>query len=117
MPITTNDKRALLRALLATKAAAIDLEFELTLAELEDAARDAGRRVDRLSRQVKQLRGALWDDWSGRAAVLEAHFKKAASDVRRAVRDIRKSIKTAERVVKALGVLDDAIAAAATLLA
>ncbi|MHC5020929.1 MAG: hypothetical protein ACYTGX_12625 [Planctomycetota bacterium] len=117
MPITTTNKRALLRALLNTKAAAIDLEFELIMAELDDAAQDVGRRIDRLTRQTKELRGALWEEWTGRAAALEAHLKKAASDVRRTVRDIRKSIKTAERVVKALGVLDDAIAAVATLIA
>jgi hypothetical protein len=117
MAITTNNKRALLRALLNTKSAAIDLEFELIMAELDDAARDTGRRIDRLTRQTKQLRGALWEEWTGRAAALEVHLKKAASDVRRAVRDIRKQIKMAERVAKALGVLDDAIAVVASLIA
>jgi hypothetical protein len=117
MPITPHDKRTLLRTLLTTKSAAIDLEFELIMAERDDDARDIGRRIDRLSRQTKALRGALWDDWTGRASALTAEFRKANTDLRRAIRDIQRDIKTAERVVKSLAILDQVIATAATLLA
>lgn len=117
MPISTDAKRTLLRALLQTKGAAIDLEFELILAEHDADAGAVGTRIETLTTQTRVLRGALWDDWSGRAAELEADFKKAGADLRRAIRDIQHQIKVAERVVKSLGVLDQVIAAAATLLA
>ncbi len=117
MPITIAQKRTLLRSILKTKSTAIDLEFELIIAGRDDEAAGVGTRIAKLSRQTKQLRGALWDDWSGRATALEVEFKKANADLQRAIRDIRKSIKMAERVVKSLGVLDQVIATAATLLA
>jgi hypothetical protein len=72
---------------------------------------------EQLAKQAASLRKGIQLKWNGRATELREQIRSHNTRLQDQIRDIEKQIKTAERVVKALGYIDDLIALARKLLA
>lgn len=116
MPIAKGKKEALVEYLLNIKRQGQRLELSLRFRNKPSEAVQVRKSVDVLSDAVDDLLGALMDAWAGKADALEADFRSINARLQASIRDIRAKIKVAENVVKAIGLIDEAVDKAAALL-
>ena len=75
------------------------------------------QRNKKLAQAAAKLREALVKDWVGEAAMLRDQIRETNSKLQDQIRQIKRQMDNAERVVKALGYLDDIINVAESVLA
>lgn len=109
------DTKAILQQLLRTHSKAVDLEFELLLQGKTAEADDVLNANNDLNHEINRLRKKSWKEWTGSAAAIQAEIVAANNGLQGAIRDIEKKIKVAQRVVKAIGYIDDVAARAAKI--
>jgi hypothetical protein len=112
--MTMKEKLALLRQLNATRSKTLHLELELEAHE-EDATAVVVAKA-KLDKQIEVLRKALHGEWQGRAAQIQDELSAANGRLQATIRDIEKDMNRAEKIVKAVGQVDDIIAKAKALL-
>jgi len=95
-------KGVMLAALLAKKGETADHER-------------AVRKNEELARLAARLRRNIHRDWSLGAAKVLGEIRDSSARLQRQVRDIEKSVASAQRVVRALGYVDDLVEIARTV--
>jgi len=109
----SNTNRRILRILLDIKNKAIDAEIKLLSDGKTADAEKLGERIDKLEYTIQKLRGVVLDDWLAKVDGFRTKIGQMNAEVQEAVDDIKDDIKTAERVVKLMGYIDDAVELAA----
>jgi DNA repair exonuclease SbcCD ATPase subunit len=110
-----SQKLALLRRLNSARSKALHLELEL--ASHEEDATAVTKAKQKLDEQIEALRKQLHDDWRGKAAQVETDLAGAVSKLQAAIRDVEKDVDRAQKVVKAVGFIDEMVDKAKGLLA
>ena len=100
-----------------TLARCVKLEAALREKNDDASASQAAAKAAILGSVAKDLREAIQDDWKQATAAKVAKLKSINSDLQREIASIRRVIQHADRVVKAIGYVDDVIKVAAGLLA
>lgn len=117
MPISNPNKQLLIRALQSARNKGDELEIELLLQGRSAEAKQVRESNERLSKRIRKLISAAKKTWRGHAATLQQDMRKRNAALQGCIRDIRKSIGIAQNVVKAVGLIDDAAALAAKVMA
>jgi hypothetical protein len=117
MAFVESEKEQLLTSLMDMRrqgqSAEIDLRFQQRTADA-DALKEANKR---LTKQIDALLGRLMREWLGTAATAMTDLGNTSAALEAATADIKKKIAIAQNVVKAVGLLDDAVAIAKKALA
>ncbi len=101
--------RRTLRILLAIKNRAIDVEVDLLVDGKDEEAKRLGLTIDKLDVTIRDLRGAILDDWLVKVPSLRKELARMSAEVQEAIDDIKDDIETAQRVVKLIGQIDKVI--------
>jgi len=111
------DTHGVIDALLATKRQAQRMAISLRMQGLEPEARNIEEKAAALSAQVDALLTAEMTAWEAKATGLLQRLKSINAGLDADIRAVRKRVGTAERVVKAIGRLDDVVGIVMGLLA
>ena len=114
--IPKDSKEAVIQRLLVTKQRANTLEVRLLLAGKSEEAGKVAKRSKALTRQIEKLLGQVMDEWAGESTKIIADLKTANAGLQTSITNIKKNVKTAENIVKAVGLIDDAIVIARGLI-
>lgn len=109
MAISKAKKEALVDSLMVTLAKTNRLEIVLRFQGEGKEATKVQARGKELSKQIDKLLAKIMLDWLGQAAALETSIKATNTKLQGAIRDIKKKIQVAQRVIKAIGHIDDVI--------
>jgi ribosome-binding ATPase YchF (GTP1/OBG family) len=112
MAFTPTEKEKFLAALIDTRSAGQTAEIRLRFQEKADEAEQVREACDRLTDEIDTLTGELMNDWLGNANKAIADLAKKSAVIDDAVADIKKKLKIAQKVVKLIGGIDDAVAIA-----
>lgn len=115
-PLSDTDRQRILYVLARAYAEAVDLESRLWLGGDKKLANSAELKTDALYEVLAQLRADLWGAWTDDATEATADLKNAGERVEAAVDAVKDDIKNADRVVRALGYLDEVIQLAAKFM-
>lgn len=107
--MTRREQRALLRRLLQTYTKTVDLEGALRLRGEKAHAARVAERVPALRREVDRLRRDMWHRWRGGAARLDETLRAENARLQAAIRDIERDVRTAERVARAIGIVEEVL--------
>lgn len=113
---SAEQQRQLIAQLQATYSKGTDLVVELILAGETEQAEAARKKNRALEKQIDGLLAHLLDRWGldVKAAVEDGRARNRK--LQAAIRDIQNDIDLANKVIKALGHLDDAVATAKDIL-
>ena len=107
--ISKNSKEEIIQGLLVTKQKAHALEVRLLLKGKEEEGKKVARKSKALSRQIDILLGQVMDEWQGQGNKIIKDIKSANADLQKSIAEIKRNVKTAQNIVKAIGLIDDAI--------
>lgn len=93
------------------------LRLILLLRKDQTASVEVHQRNRELQGRIDQLLEAAMEDWAGDAKSVLAELKAANRALQGSIHDVRKKVRTAERVTRALGILDGVIEQARKLVA
>lgn len=93
------------------------LELELRSRGEDDQADQVAEATERLGAAAGEIRAAITEEWTGRAAALNAASRRLVGDLQKELAAIRRTMDVAERVVKAIGYIDDLVELAAKAVA
>jgi membrane-bound lytic murein transglycosylase len=95
------------------------VKLEAILREKDDEANadTVAAKASSLGNVAKQLRESIQDDWNQATAAKMTKLKSINSELQQEIAAIKRVIDHAERVVKAIGYVDDVIEIASGLLA
>ena len=113
--IPKSSKEEIIQRLLVTKQKAHALEVRLLLSDKEDDAKKVAKKSKALTRQIDKLLGQVMDEWQGQATKIIMDIKTGNAALQNSITNIKKNVKTAQNIVKAIGLIDDAIAIAKNL--
>jgi hypothetical protein len=113
MPVSQNDKEALIDSLLEARRKAIRLKLVLKFQGKNAEAKEVSDKADELSTKIDRLIAGQMRAWNTSAAGHLATIGSANRKLQRAIREVKNAINTAQAVVKATGYLDEAIVVAA----
>ena len=116
MPVSNNDKFAIIDELQKTRTKANRLVISLLFARKKTEADEVRKKVKRLDAQIDGLLAQSMKAWSGSGKAIIEKMKNANKLLQRDINDIKKKKDLANKVVKALGRLDEAILKAKDLL-
>lgn len=105
--MTREEQRQILRRLLHTYLKTVDLEGALRLRGEKVLATSVAERVPKLQREVDRLRRDMWRRWHGGAARLDETLRAENARLQATIRDIERDVQTTDRVVRALGIVED----------
>ena len=112
MAFESTDKEKLLESMMAAHRKGQLAEVSLRLQGKPDQAEKLRPGNTRLSTEVDILIGQMMDDWLGSAGPTLKDLTAVNGKLAAAVAEIKKHINVAQNVVKALGLLDEAVAIA-----
>ena len=107
--ISKNSKEEIIQGLLVTKQKAHALEVRLLLKGKQKDGKKVARKSKALSRKIDILLGQVMDEWQGQGNKIIKDIKSANADLQRSIAEIKRNVKTAQNIVKAIGLIDDAI--------
>jgi len=113
MAFSQDDKLKFLDELMDARRQAQLAEISLRSQGLADDAEKLHKSVVVLSAQIDVLIGRMMEDWLGQVDKAIADMAACTNGLQTAVDQIRKKVAIAQTVVKALGFVDQAVAAAA----
>jgi hypothetical protein len=116
MPVSQDDKFAIIDELENTRTKGNRLVITLLFAGKKTEAADARKKVKELGAAIDGLLAESMKKWSGRGKAIIADMKKANGLLQRDISYIQKKKEHANKVVNALGRLDEAIVWAKDLL-
>lgn len=116
MAVTEETKLEIVQRLLVTKQKAHSLEILLRFKGKGDQADDVAASAAELSNQIDALLGQIIDEWLAQSTEIVADLKKANETLQRSVTAIKKGVQTAQNIVKAIGIIDDAAALAGKVI-
>ncbi len=116
MPVSKNDKFAIIDELENTRIKGNRLVISLLFAGKKTEADEARKKVKTLGTQIDGLLAESMKKWSGSGKVIIENMKKANRLLQRDISYIKKKKELANKVVNALGRLDEAILAAKDIL-
>jgi hypothetical protein len=116
MSFETKEKQAVLRRLQITREKAMMLETSLRFQRRSAEAEQVHERNDQLSDEIDRLLKELMSQWLGEAEAVEGQLREANTSLQTAIRNVDRSIAVAKNVTKALGLVDDVIDIARTLV-
>ena len=70
----------------------------------------------KVEKQSDVLAAAMIDVWLGEMVVVDKSLKNANANLQRAITKIKKNVDTAQNIIKAVGLIDDVISIAKSLL-
>jgi hypothetical protein len=117
MAFEPTDKEQLLEALMNARRQGQLAEISLRVQNKTAEAETLRERNARLSTEIDTLLGRMMDEWLGSAAQTIQGLTAANAQLEAAVAGIKKQIAVAQNVVKAVGLLDDALAIAKKVFA
>jgi hypothetical protein len=112
MAFAMTEKQTLLESLMATRSQADAAELRLRFQGKAEEADKIAQRTRVLSTEIDRLLAKIMEEWLGAATRLIGDVNAANGRLQAAVDDIKKTIAVAQRVVQALGMLDDVVAIA-----
>jgi len=112
----TNDKNDLLDKLSVCLNRAFRARLNCEAQGRTDDVVQFDLRIRRLQSQINLLIQGLLKDWAGDASALKVRLDAANAGLNKAVADLERSVEIIQSIVKAVGYIDDALAAAASLL-
>lgn len=96
---------------------AVKLEATLRTKGDDTGTAQAAAKADELAESIKRIRLSINEDWKGQAAAATRKARTLNTSLREEVSAIKRVIDHSDRLVKAIGYLDDLIKLAAGLLA
>lgn len=115
MPFKTEDKWKAIEDLQAIHRDGQVLEIELRFSKKEKQAEAVWASNVILGQQIDVLIGKAIDGWLAEAKPILKKLAKAAGGIQASINDIADTIKKQEKIVKAIGYIDDAVKIAAKL--
>ena len=107
--ISKNSKEEIIQRLLITKQRSIALEVRLLVKGKSEEANKIKSKTKALTRQIDQLLSKLMDEWIGQAVMVIGNITKTNAALQTSITKVKNNEKTAENIVKAIGLVDDAI--------
>ncbi len=101
--------RRILRTLLKIYDRYVDLEFDLQLDGDFDSAYELGRKIKKLEKKIRKLRGQMLDDWSAEVPQMREDLQKMSNDIADAIEDIQDDINRTRQLTAAITYLDDVV--------
>ena len=117
MAFSQDDKLTFLDALMDARRQGQLAEISLRSQGLTADADKMHKSVTVLSAQIDALIGRMMEDWLGQVDKAIADLAACTKGLQTAVDQIKKKVAIAQTVVKALGFVDQAVAAAAKVFA
>lgn len=114
--LNQEEQRKILRNIITTYSKVLDLEILFWIKGDKPKAIEIQAMGNELDDIIVKLRNTNWSIWEGDAAALEQKIKENNKDLQTAIRDIQNDIQTAQRIVKAIGYIDEVIKVAAGLM-
>ena len=74
------------------------------------------RLYKKVEKQSDLLAAAMIDVWLGEMMMVDKSLKNANANLQRAITKIKKNVDTAQNIIKAVGLIDDVISIAKSLL-
>ena len=111
--LSDNDRQKIVYEVAKAYAEAVDLESRLWLEGDKAYANSAELKANALYGELSKLKANLWGDWTSDAAAATKAIDDAADAVDTSINEVKGDIKNAQKVVRALGYLDQLIALAA----
>lgn len=108
-------KMRVLAELRRIRAKGEKLELELIIQGEAAEAAKVKQTTRRLVRRIDDLLAAMLREWAGQAATVQDEMRRLNARLQGRIRDIGKKIEVAEKVVEAIGMIDDAAQLAAGL--
>ena len=115
MSFESTSKIQVLEAMQAIHRNGQILEIKLRFANKKDRADQVWASNVLLGQHIDILIGKAIDDWLGDADAMVDRIEGAAGGLQKSIDQIADTIKTGEKVVKAIGYIDDAVKIAAKL--
>ena len=109
MAVPQQTKQDIVQGLLVTKQKGHILEITLRFKGNNDEADEVAAKTTELSNEIDTLLGQIIDEWLAQSRGDVASIKEANSNLQRSIRSIQNGVATAQKVVKAIGFIDDAI--------
>jgi len=116
MPNSQTNKETLIHSLNETYRKGQKFELNLRFKGKTSEADQVRVKCNELSDRIDDLIAEAMKDWLGNADTLIDEVKSINSNLQSSIRDIKHEIKMGEKVVKAIGYLDQAIDIAKKLL-
>lgn len=110
MPISQNDKESIIDKMLETKRKSQKLVVTLKFQRKTLEAEKVHKKARTLASQIDRLLAKSMDAWSGSAATILDDLRKSNDRLGRAISDIKKKRDVANKVIKAVGEIDEVIA-------
>jgi len=115
MAMTEATKLEFVQRLLATKQKASALEITLRFKGEKEEANQVKESNSKLQSQIDKLLGMIIDDWSTQGAQITDEIKGLNTKLQRKIASIRNNVNRAQNIVKAVGLIDNAVALAANV--
>ena len=109
MPISKENKEAIVDALIQAKRKAQRLALTLRFQGRAEDAKKVEKKIRTLAARIDDLITQSMESWVGNAQGLLDRMRKTNTALQASLRDIKKKKDVANKVVKALGRLDDVI--------
>ena len=113
MAVTKTTKLEFVQRLLSTKQKASTLEMTLRFKGKKDEADQVKNSNAKLQSQIDILLGKIIDDWLAQGTQITDEIKGLNTKLQRSIASIQNNVNTAQNIVKAVGLIDDAVALAA----
>ena len=110
------DKVDLYNLLLSALSKGVKLAAILSEQGKQDDRARVEKKNNTLAGRAADLRRGIQREWNGRAAAIADEIRSHNRRLQDQIREIERELQNAERIVKALGYLDDVIAIAGRLL-
>ena len=115
MALNDTEKKTIIERLQAAHRTAQKLELKLRFKGDDKAADRVWEASKRLSNEIDFLIGRAMEKWNGKANDIVIKIQAQQAEIDGAIREIKGNIDTAEKVVAAVGAIDDLIAVASKL--
>ena len=93
-----------------------DLSRKLRMMGNMTEADNVKKLYKKVEKQSDVLAAAMIDVWLGEMVVVDKSLKNANANLQRAITKIKKNVDTAQNIIKAVGLIDDVISIAKSLL-
>ena len=117
MAIAEETKLEIVQRLLVAKQRGNSLEITLKFKGDAEKANEVAVSTAELSKQIDILLAQIIEEWLAEGAEIVGEITQVNARLQRSITEITKGVQTAQNVVKAIGLIDDAIAIASRLAA
>jgi hypothetical protein len=108
--LSVNNKTSVIQRALITRQKLVMLEFHLRLVNNTTDADACKAKGDDIQAEIDAMLGQAMDEWRAQANTLVTELGDINAKLQASIAQIKKDVATAQNVVKALGLVDEAIA-------